>query len=164
MEKIIPYYKDLEEYKKWDTMLTSAVYLELKTEGTYDLEVMYQKYQSPPMIKNRDLALFGVVVKLEDGRWLCSYTSIEDEKKLPLDSNFVRAEVLESGYVLKPIKGEDGQDSTFVTYIVQLDPKGWIPTWAVNATATEQAKVLANMNSSLKERFGDGKSEEKATD
>jgi len=134
-------------------MILSAAYIELKTEGNLELEVMIQKFKAPTMIKNRDLGLFGVVTTLDDGRWLCSYVSIEDKDKLPLDNDYVRAEVLESGYVLKPIKGEDGKDSTFVTYILQLDPKGWIPLWAVNATAGEQAKVLANMRNSLVEKY-----------
>merc|ERR1712146_302258 len=46
---------------------------------------------------------------------------------------------------MKP--SEDG--NTIVAYVVQIDPKGWIPTAIVNAVAKKQPLVLAKMREFL---------------
>jgi len=144
MKAMIPKYRIWEEYKKWDTMFIDGKHIEKKTEGDIDYEIVMQQYRSPPMIANRDVALFGVIKFLEDGRWVAAYKSVVTDK-IPVDPNYVRAEVMASGFVMKLL----GEDLVEVTYVVQMDPKGWLPTWAINATAAEQAKVVANMRTVL---------------
>eukprot|EP01088_Endostelium_zonatum_P005902 TRINITY_DN178_c0_g1_i1.p1 TRINITY_DN178_c0_g1~~TRINITY_DN178_c0_g1_i1.p1 ORF type:complete len:243 (-),score=64.67 TRINITY_DN178_c0_g1_i1:84-812(-) len=157
IEQFYKDFEDLDIYKKWDLMLQSLFFVEKKKhtdengkEVTY--VVLWQKFNAPTMIKNRDLTLFGKSAFLPDGRWAVGFKSIVDPKKLPEDPAFVRGELAESGFVLRKVE-VDGKEATEVTYIVQLDPKGWIPTWAVNQTAGEQSKVVVNMKQELATRY-----------
>jgi hypothetical protein len=69
--------------------------------------------------------------------------SIKHEKT-PEISGFVRGELLTSGYIIEPVDGTQQKESK-VTYIVQLDPKGWLPTSVVNSVAVDQPKTLASL-------------------
>ncbi|KAK3755762.1 hypothetical protein QZH41_019993, partial [Actinostola sp. cb2023] len=55
----------------------------------------------------------------------------------------VRAELLCSGYIFRKMPNEP--DYMEVTYVVQADPKGWLPTWAVNMFAWQQALNVARI-------------------
>lgn len=46
----------------------------------------------------------------------------------------VRAEILESGYIIQDLKN----GTCMLDYIVQANPRGWIPLWVVNMVATDQ--------------------------
>ncbi|XP_046841687.1 uncharacterized protein LOC124435774 [Xenia sp. Carnegie-2017] len=59
--------------------------------------------------------------------------------------NLVRAEMLCSGYVFRQ---SDQPDILDVTYIIQADPKGWLPIWAINLFAWQEALNLARIRSS----------------
>lgn len=49
----------------------------------------------------------------------------------------VRAEILSTGYVFKHRVDDPGYMD--IIYVIQADPKGWIPKWAVNMFAWQQA-------------------------
>eukprot|EP01090_Pellita_catalonica_P012713 TRINITY_DN2838_c0_g1_i1.p2 TRINITY_DN2838_c0_g1~~TRINITY_DN2838_c0_g1_i1.p2 ORF type:complete len:254 (+),score=59.47 TRINITY_DN2838_c0_g1_i1:911-1672(+) len=144
-KEIRPLFLDVDEYKKWDSMLIDGTVIEKKSSDGGYFELIHQKYQSPPMISNRDICCLGVLKDLE-GMWVAAYRSVESPK-VPEIKDFVRADVHISGFVFKT----EG-DATEVTYIAQMDPKGWIPTWAVNATGSEQAGVVGKMKADLESR------------
>ena len=50
-------------------------------------------------------------------------------------TNYVRGEIFATGYYLK----KTGQGKCHLTFIVQADPKGWIPTLVTEAVAADQA-------------------------
>lgn len=47
-----------------------------------------------------------------------------------------------SGFVCEEL---DGGKKTRLTYVVQANPRGWLPTWLINMTATDQAKNLSRV-------------------
>lgn len=55
----------------------------------------------------------------------------------------VRAEISCTGYVFKRWQNDPGYMD--VTYVIQADPKGWIPKWAVNMFAWQQALNVARI-------------------
>jgi len=59
-------------------------------------------------------------------------------KNAPEKPNIVRAETLITGYVITRTPEGD----TAATYITQTDPKGWIPTWAINTFTTKFAPSI----------------------
>lgn len=54
--------------------------------------------------------------------------SLEDEKakKSVYDNGCVRANMILSGWLIKPIT----KTSCLIDFSIQLDPGGWIPVWA----------------------------------
>lgn len=54
----------------------------------------------------------------------------------------IRAEMISSGYVFR--KSEDPEYLN-VSYVIQADPKGWLPVWAINMFAWQQGLNLARI-------------------
>jgi len=90
----------------------------------------------PPLIWWRDFCWYAVDQTLPDGTFVTTGKSIITDL-CPDKSGMVRGEIRASGYILQPVA--DKPNECDVTYIVQTDPKGWIPTWVVNIVAKSQA-------------------------
>lgn len=67
-----------------------------------------------------------------------------------LGSNFVRGSVNASGSWTRRTPGKDG--TITMTYVVQVDPKGSLPTWIVNYVATSQPLNIAVMREHIAEK------------
>jgi len=65
----------------------------------------------------------------------------------PVVNGFVRGEMLPSGWVVKEIEPSVCE----VTYIAQVDPKGWIPPFIVNWVATDALAALTKIRTILTE-------------
>jgi len=64
-------------------------------------------------------------------------------KSIPEEKGFVRGQLLNTGYIIEPTDGTRKQSN--VTYIVQIDPKGWIPMPIVAAVSKQQPLTLARL-------------------
>jgi hypothetical protein len=62
---------------------------------------------------------------------------------VPPASGYVRAVSQTSGYIAKAIRLDDGSIGTRLTYVVQMDPAGWIPSYIANAVALAQPMCVA---------------------
>jgi len=110
----------------------------------------YLSFYVAPMVSNRDFVIHGYDVILEDGTGLSIGRSVEVDK-FPARSGQVRASINMSGYVYKPL--ENDPSKCLVQYVVNVDPKGWLPYWLVNLTAGDQGanvKVLQDYFVSVK--------------
>jgi len=58
-----------------------------------------------------------------------------DYDKIPPNPKCVRGEILDTGILITPVS----ENTCSVTYVLQVDPKGWVPTFIVNLAATDQA-------------------------
>jgi len=85
-----------------------------------------------PFLANRDFAVLRVTHKEESpiGRckWVLGATSIETHF-VPLQPNLVRGEMVQSGWIVENL--ENGDEHCFVTYVLCLDIKGWVPNHVV---------------------------------
>lgn len=92
-------------------------------------------FKLPFPMSPREFVWFEHRRRLSDGTGvILAYSTVHPD--CPERKGFVRGEIRESGYVIRPLQ-EDKAKCT-VHYIVQVDPKGMIPTWIVNLASTSQ--------------------------
>jgi len=101
-----------------------------------DHHVYYAQFKLPPFISDRDFVWYSIDYVLPDGTFVTTGKSMLT-KDCPEDSGHVRGEIRASGYIVEPIA--DKPDACTLYYIVQTDPKGWLPAWVVNWVAASQA-------------------------
>jgi len=111
---------------------------ETKVIKTYDADhhIYWASFKLPPMISDRDFCWWCLDANLPDGTYVSTGKSMvtKDCEGTP---KHVRGEIRASGYIVQPIK--DDPKSSRVTYVVQTDPRGWLPTRVVNYVASSQA-------------------------
>mmetsp|Transcript_74228 Transcript_74228/g.135550 ORF Transcript_74228/g.135550 Transcript_74228/m.135550 type:complete len:300 (-) Transcript_74228:58-957(-) len=100
--------------------------------------VLHAKFRTPPGVINRDFCFTGLCAMLDEHTAVTLVESVVRADCPASDStwSWVRGEIKVSGYMAKDDPNGDGCE---LTYIVQVDPKGWLPTWVVNIVAADQA-------------------------
>merc|ERR1712137_400928 len=136
---------DLENRSKWDKMFLGGSYPKEIDEKHH---IVHLKFKSPSfMVSNRDICLVRAIKELDDGAILSNHVSVECDD-CPEEKGFVRAEASASGFW---IKGNNEGGAT-IAYVIQLDPKGWIPNKIVNLVAKEQPLILACLRNYLENK------------
>merc|ERR1711879_283834 len=131
--------EDLDGRKKWDELFISGKVVQQLDDSH---QVLHFKFKSPSMVaSNRDFVMARSVRENEDGSISANHVSVE-HPDVPAEKGFVRGEIDVSGYYIVPT----GENSCKCYYVVQLDPKGWLPTVVVNAVASKQPMVLAKLH------------------
>lgn len=134
--------EDLETRKQWDELFIEGSNVETLDDSH---QVLHFKFKSGTMmVSNRDFVMARSVRTNDDGTIVANHVSIE-HPDVGENKGFVRGEIDVSGYFIEPLS----DSSCRVTYVVQLDPKGWVPTAAVNLVAVKQPLVLARMKKHL---------------
>jgi len=100
-------------------------------------------------IRSRDFVWRQTVSKLSTGNVLVTASST-NEIAVPEQKGVVRGEIRTSGYYGRRIPGKE---ASRVWYIVQADPKGFLPKWLVNLASQKQAQNALR----LSEMFQNGK-------
>jgi hypothetical protein len=98
--------------------------------------VMYCPYNVPWPLDTRDFLWFQHWESLPSGEEIL-YGSSVSRKDVPEKKGHVRGMIYDSGYVIR----STGPTTCRISYIVCLDPMGWVPAWANTKTA-EQAYCL----------------------
>jgi len=141
-DKVLALTDNLSGRKEWDELLIDAEVLQVFDEHH---RIAHLKFKSPSFgVSNRDFILAYSTKKNDDGTILVSAVSTEHPHGVEV-KGFVRGEILSSGYYIKPISDNESE----CVYIVQLNPKGWVPTMVVNLVAVKQPLVLAKMKHAL---------------
>ncbi len=133
LKRVLFVLADVERSKEWVDGLKRSIVLEdglknasvLNKNGVFET-VMYQEFNLPWPISNRDFVFKGVGHKEPDGRWIIEIKSVDHP--LAPKTTGVRGELIESKYVLTSI----GPSSTKLEVEIICDPKGSIPIWLVN--------------------------------
>lgn len=85
---------------------------------------------------DRDFVTKGVNILCDDGAFVNGGYSVQLDHVFPEQPDkYVRGEV-RCAYIIKPLPN----GRCHVTYISRADPKGWVPSMAVNFVAKDQAK------------------------
>jgi len=114
---------------------------------------VYVSFSMPPMIANRDFVYHGFDKILEGGIGVSFGRSVVHPAQ-PEKHGFVRGHINSTGYVFRPVEGDPVK--TLAQYVVHVDPKGWIPTWAVNMSAADQGSNVDKMQKYFAARRKEG--------
>jgi len=86
---------------------------------------------------------------MEDG-FLVSVNSVaDDEQNVPIGT--VRGRILQAGWLIQPLS--EKEDACTVTYIVQVDPAGWIPKFVVNMINDKEPLIIKKVETLLTKEY-----------
>jgi len=134
--------KNLDESKRLEA--DAIVYDVIKTVPG-GIEVVYTAQNLPFPLAAREALHCRIHKPGDNGAIFLASTSINDPN-VKLGEGRVRSVVTISGWSFIPIEG----GKTAVTRLVQLDPKGSIPTFVVNAYISKVGTSLANLRALAK--------------
>mmetsp|Transcript_16008 Transcript_16008/g.21156 ORF Transcript_16008/g.21156 Transcript_16008/m.21156 type:complete len:300 (+) Transcript_16008:89-988(+) len=137
--------------KDWDSVNTTDS--EAVREEGPDKRLVYLKAKAKPMISPRDFVFLSCRVPASSVGAMPGakvFVQVNSPEAVPGVKGAVRADVY-SILILEPV----GLMQTKATYIVEMDAKGWIPHYAVNAAADDLPLTLGVMRDHLESKMGD---------
>ena len=148
--------RDLDDRSSWDSNLSQA---EMINDCVSELEdgtickLVHLTFRGRRPASPRDLLLLTSTYDPQwdlgespQDLWVLEAISVQ-HASVPVQDGIVRAQAITSGFVLQA-----SGTGTWVTYTVQLDPKGWLPSWLSNKVSIELALVVSKLKESLLER------------
>jgi hypothetical protein len=125
----------------WDTLFKERNVIEnLHDNGLDDRTLIsHLKFKTPvPLVQARDFCTLATVkVNRETGHGFFFSKSVL-HPLVPESKDYVRGDLMASGFVVEPL----GNGLSRFTYLVQVDPKGWIPSWISNVVSNHQFLTL----------------------
>jgi len=132
VEKLAPQIRNIQNMLLIDPMCKSV-----GTVRTLDdfRHIYTAKFKMPTFTWHRDFCWLAIDIYKPDGTYASLGKSIVTSD-CPPDPDHVRAEMNVCGYVAQKT---NNPDEAKLTYLVQVNPKGWLPAWIVNYVAKSQA-------------------------
>ena len=125
IEKVLYVLMDNEHRVDWVDRLYLAKELERVDAHNY---VLYQAFELPAVMSNRDYVYRGIATRDTDTGVVTLHLQSIEHAAAPQTVG-VRANLVDSSYVLKPMPNGDTQ----ITVEIITDPKGWLPAWLTNS-------------------------------
>ncbi|XP_071724725.1 uncharacterized protein [Rutidosis leptorrhynchoides] len=134
----------IDAAKQWDTGLMEARYIKDLEDNLSIIRLRFGE-NSRPVFKNREFIVYERRETMEDGTMVVAIASLPKEiaagLQLPKQNNAIRGLLLQSGWVVEKLE----HDSCMVTYVVQLDPAGWVPKWLVNRLNMKLVMIIEKL-------------------
>ncbi|KAL9246093.1 hypothetical protein vseg_019672 [Gypsophila vaccaria] len=142
-EQFISVANAIDAAKQWDSDLVEARYIKDLDEN---LSIIRLKFgdASKPLFKNREFIVYERRETMDDGTLVVAVASLPKEIASglhPKQNKAIRGVLLQSGWVVEKLE----HDSCLVTYVVQLDPAGWLPKFFVNRLNTKLVMIIENL-------------------
>ncbi|KAF5733136.1 hypothetical protein HS088_TW17G00673 [Tripterygium wilfordii] len=133
----------IDAAKQWDSDLVEAKYIKDLEDN---LSIIHLRFgdNSKPLFRNREFIVYERRETMEDGTLVVAVASLPKEIAAglqPKQNNAIRGFLLQSGWVVEKLE----DDSCMVTYVVQLDPAGWLPKCFVNRLNTKLVMIIGNL-------------------
>lgn len=109
-------------------------------------EVLYTGHKTPFPMSHRENLFFRFTQDADGGAKKLIQQSVNDPD-VPIEQDRVRSVMVIAGWLLEPI--EDGK-KTKVSRLLQLDPKGSVPTMVVNMYIAKVGDSIVRLRSLLK--------------
>ncbi|KAL4655174.1 hypothetical protein ACB092_01G431900 [Castanea dentata] len=133
----------IDAAKQWDPDLVEAKYIKDLEDNLSIIRLRFGD-SSKPLFRNREFIVYERRETMEDGTLVVAVASLPKEIAAglhPKQNNAIRGLLLQSGWVVEKLE----DDSCLVTYVVQLDPAGWLPKWFVNRLNTKLVMIIENL-------------------
>ncbi|CAH3185389.1 unnamed protein product [Porites evermanni] len=140
---ILAYVESLDFRGEWDDLFVKG-----ETVEQYDPITKVARTQFKPVwpASGRDFCNFVVLRELAEGVFCQAYEAVEHEN-CPEVKDFVRAEIIIGGFVVKELSSDP--PSCLVTYITRVDLKGKLPVRLVNKVTSSQPEAVAVLRDKL---------------
>ncbi|KAI4298887.1 hypothetical protein L6164_032400 [Bauhinia variegata] len=133
----------IDAAKQWDSDLVEAKYIRDLEDNLSIIHLRFGE-NSKPLFRNREFIVYERRETMEDGTLVVAVASLPKEIAAglhPKQSNAIRGLLQQSGWVVEKLES----DSCVVTYVVQLDPAGWLPKCFVNRFNTKLVMIIENL-------------------
>ncbi|BAT77267.1 uncharacterized protein HKW66_Vig0019230 [Vigna angularis] len=133
----------IDAAKQWDSDLVEARYIKDLEDNLSIIRLRFGD-NSKPLFRNREFIVYERRETMEDGTLVVAVASLPKEIAAglhPKQSNAIRGLLLQSGWVVEKLE----DDSCVVTYVVQLDPAGWLPKCFVNRFNTKLVMIIEDL-------------------
>ncbi|KAI9177611.1 hypothetical protein LWI28_017276 [Acer negundo] len=133
----------IDAAKQWDSDLVEARYIKDLEDNLSIIRLRFGE-NSKPLFRNREFIVYERRETMEDGTLVVAVASLPKEIAAglhPKQNNSIRGLLLQSGWVVEKLE----DDSCMVTYVVQLDPAGWVPKCFVNRLNTKLVMIIENL-------------------
>ncbi|KAK9070734.1 hypothetical protein SSX86_011136 [Deinandra increscens subsp. villosa] len=144
-EQFITVANAIDAAKQWDSDLVEARYIKDLDENLSIIRLRYGE-NAKPLFRNREFIVYERRETMDDGTLVVAIASLPKEIAAglhPKQNNSIRGLLLQSGWVVEKL--DDDDDSCLITYVVQLDPAGWLPKFFVNRFNTKLVMIIENL-------------------
>ncbi|KAD5317871.1 hypothetical protein E3N88_17817 [Mikania micrantha] len=148
-ERFITVANAIDAAKQWDSDLVEARYIKDLDENLSIIRLRYGE-NAKPLFRNREFIVYERRETMDDGTLVVAIASLPKEIAAglhPKQHNSIRGLLLQSGWVVEKLRDHDDDvdDSCMITYVVQLDPAGWLPKFFVNRFNTKLVMIIENL-------------------
>lgn len=133
----------IDAAKQWDSDLVESKYIRNLGDNISIIRLRFGDH-SKPLFKNREFIVYERRETMDDGTLVVAVASLPKEIAAglhPKGDNAIRGLLLQSGWVVEELE----DNSCIVTYVVQLDPAGWLPKFFVNRLNTKLVMISDNL-------------------
>ncbi|CAK9177842.1 unnamed protein product [Ilex paraguariensis] len=133
----------IDAAKQWDPDLVEAKYIKDLEDNLNIIRLRFGE-NSKSLFRNREFIVYERRETMDDGTLVVAVASLPKEIAAglhPKQNNAIRGLLLQSGWVVEKLE----DDSCMVTYVVQLDPAGWLPKCFVNRLNTKLVMIIENL-------------------
>ncbi|KAJ7967908.1 PCTP-like protein [Quillaja saponaria] len=130
--------------QQWDSDLVEARYIKDLEDNLSIIRLRFGD-NSKPFFRNREFIVYERRETMEDGTLVVAVASLPKEMAAglyPKQNNAISGLLLQSGWVVEKL---EDVHACMVTYVVQLDPAGWLPKCFVNRLNTKLVMIIENL-------------------
>ncbi|KAE8662933.1 hypothetical protein F3Y22_tig00113124pilonHSYRG00451 [Hibiscus syriacus] len=129
---------------QWDPDMVEARYIK-DVEDNLSIILLKFGQNSKPFFRRREFIVYERRETMEDGTLVAAVASLPMEIAagfLPKQNNAIRGLLVQSGWVVEKL---EDLNSCVVTYVVQLDPAGWLPKFFMNRLNTKLVMIIEKL-------------------
>lgn len=127
--------------KQWDSNFVEAQHIMSLNDNVNIYRLVFSG-TCGPILKNREFVVYERRETMKDGTTVVAVSSLPKAIAwglVPEDSKRIRGSMMQTGWVIQNL---EDPNACLVTFIVQLNPAGWLSKWVVNKRSPKLVMVI----------------------